>query len=156
MYTVGMTTTANDRIPGLRESIAPALDDKTKVDRVLEQTPSAPNPTLRLPKWAAGLAAGLATVSALAYGFLPHPWSFAAGAVALAAAFLAGVPLPSIQFSKPVVPLSLVPLLLTGAEALQVLAANLAHPLAQSAAMLGVALLAGLAGKTLPARVVTR
>jgi hypothetical protein len=149
--------TPTDRIPGLRESIAPALDDKKQVERVMEPPvlTTTTEPAIRLPKWAAALAGGLAALAAAAYGFLPHPWSFAAGAVALAAAFLAGVPLPAVQFTKPVVPLSLVPLLLTGAEALQALAANLASPFAQSAVMLLVALLAGLAGKTLPARVTT-
>lgn len=143
----------SDTIPGLRESIAPALDDKSKTAPALDEPVQ---PALRLPKWATTLAGGLATLAAGAYGFLPHPWSAVAGIVALVAAFLALAPSPAIRFTTPLVPAALVPLLLAGAEALQLLAASLPTPVWQSMAMLGAAVLAGLAGKTLPTRVFTR
>lgn len=146
MYTGRMTY---DTIPGLRESIAPALDEKRPVITTTE-------PVIRLPGWATKLAGGLATLAGAAYGFLPHPWSSVAGIVALVAAFLALAPAPAIRFSKPLVPAALVPLLLAAAEAGQLLAASLPSPFAQSAVMLGAALLAALAGKTLPTRVTTR
>lgn len=148
-------TTDTDRIPGLRESIAPALDNAKPINPEIHHTTAA-DPVLRLPGWATKLAGGLATLAAGAYGFLPHPWSAVAGIVALVAAFLALAPSPSIHFSKPLVPAALVPLLLAGAEALQLLASGLGTPLWQSLAMLGAALLAALAGKTLPTRVTAR
>lgn len=148
----------SDNIPGIRDSIAPALDDKSNTDPAL--APRAvfvdQGPILRLPKWATTLAGGLATLAAGAYGFLPHPWSAGAGIVALVAAFLALAPSPAIKFNTPVVPAALVPLLLAGAETLQLLAAGLPSPAWQSLAMLGAAVLAGLAGKALPTRVFTR
>lgn len=144
----------SDTIPGLRESIAPALDNRKPINPDLHST-VAVEPVLRLPGWATKLAGGLATLAGAAYGFLPHPWSAVAGIVALVAAFLALAPSPAIRFSKPLVPAALVPLLLAAAEAGQLLAASLPSPFAQSAVMLGAALLAALAGKTLPTRVVS-
>jgi hypothetical protein len=112
--------------------------------------PGLPDQNALVPAWLVKLAAALAAIGAPASVVLPHPWSAVAGVLALVAAFLAGVPLPQPNFTRPLVPLALVPVLLSAGGALATFAASLSSPGAQSAALLGAALCFGLAGKALP------
>jgi hypothetical protein len=119
------------------------------VHSVTAPPPAAPAAPL-VPAWlvlAAAVTAALATAVNL---FAPSPYDWGSGIVAYVSALLAGIGARQLVFSRPLIPLALVPTAMAGAATLAVFAQVVPSPVAQLCMMTAAEALAGLAGKVLP------
>jgi hypothetical protein len=127
-------------VPGLTEAIAEHVAKRA----------AAEEPRPLVPGWLRALATAALPILAAAVGFLPHPLSVYAGILGGVAALLAGVAMPQFNFSKPLIPLALVPVALSVSGYLGTLAVSVSSPLLQAGLSFAAFALAAVAGKALP------
>lgn len=131
-------------------------EKKAALNPGLPAPPKEKSMTPLIPPKFAALAAAAATALGAAAAFAPSltflpPWvGFTLWALAVVAALLAGVALPSFKGTSPVVPATLVPLFLTAASALAGFASTLAPGTFQTVVMFLAIVCAALGGKALP------
>ena len=108
---------------------------------------------MKVPAWLVAVAGVLTTALYLVSSFVPPPWGLLAYGLSFVAALLAGVGIDAPKFvtGKPVVPLTVVPVVASAVPALVAYAQTMAEGLPKHVVQLLAIVATGLAGLPLDA-----